>query len=150
MKKLLFALCLISSAALAVRPPAAQKAAAQPAASPSPSPAAAVVQVPKSVYPAGNLRNPFWPIGWIKPDATESTAVAAAPILTPASFTLSSVIGGAGSRFAILNGKAIEEGQQFGLQANGQVIMVTVQAIEDGQIILAYKGGQVVVPLRRH
>lgn len=147
MKKIAFIiLCLTSSAALAVRPRPSVPA---PAAAPAPSPAAAAIELPKSVYEATNARNPFWPIGWSKPDPTNTQAVAAAPILTPAAFALSSVIGGAGDRFAILNGKAVQEGQQFGLAVNGQVLMVTVQAIEDGQVILAYKGGQVVVPLRR-
>jgi hypothetical protein len=71
------------------------------------------------------------------------------PLISPNSFALTSVTMGSGQRFAILNGKVVQEGQQFGLQMGPQVYQVTVQAIEDGQVILTYKGGQVVVPLRR-
>ena len=56
---------------------------------------------------------------------------------------------GAGGRFAILNGKVVQEGQQIGLQVGSQVYQVTVRAIEDGQVVLTSQGGEIIVPLRR-
>jgi hypothetical protein len=111
-----------------------------------PPPAANV----KSSFDASKARNPFWPIGWKKPDAKNPNGVAPGPALTPASFALTSVTTGGSDRFAILNGKVMQEGQRFGLQVGPQVYEVTVQAIQDGQVILAFQGEEIVVPLRRH
>jgi hypothetical protein len=105
----------------------------------------------KSDFDATDVRNPFWPIGWKKPVASTSSDVALAPALTPESFTLTSLATGSGQRFAILNGKVMQEGQVFGLQSGSQIYQVTVKAIQDGQVILSYEGGgDVVVLLRRH
>ena len=132
MKILLSLLCLTSLLTAGAR--AAEKAAA---ANPK-----------KSVFSAANTRNPFWPIGWKAPVSKDEEA-GAAPTLSPASFTLTSVTTGPGGSFAILNGKIVQEGQQFGLQMGGQIYNVRVQAVQDGQVTLSYQGGQVVVPLRR-
>ncbi len=56
---------------------------------------------------------------------------------------------GAGPRFAILNGKIIQEGQQFGFQFGNQIYQVTLRSIEDGQVVLVYQEAQIIVPLRR-
>ena len=56
---------------------------------------------------------------------------------------------GLDQRFAILNGKAMQEGQQFGLQYGNQVYQITLRSIEDGQVILVYQDNEIVVPLRR-
>ncbi len=111
--------------------------------------APAITLKQKSSFAASDVRNPFWPIGWTKPNPKNTTATIATPVITPTSFTLTSVTMGAGARFAILNGKVMQEGQQFGLQMGSQIYQITVQAITDGQVVLAYEGGQVVVPLRR-
>ena len=132
MKILLSLLCLTSLLTASAR--AAQKT---PAAVPR-----------KSVFTAADVRNPFWPIGWKKPASKDENA-GAAPALSPASFTLTSVTTGPGGSFAILNGKIVQEGQQFGLQMGGQIYNVSVQSVQDGQVVLSYQGGQVVVPLRR-
>ncbi len=104
----------------------------------------------KSNFDAVEVRNPFWPIGWKKPVATASSDVATGPALTPDAFSLTSLATGSDQRFAILNGKVMQEGQVFGLQSGSQVYQVTVKSIQDGQVILSYEGGEVVVPLRRH
>lgn len=94
-------------------------------------------------------RDPFWPIGWKKPGPKAATA-GPGPDLTPGSFSLTSVtMGDAGQRFAILNGKVMQEGQVFGLQFGNQVYNVTLKAIEDGQVVLLYQETEIVVPLRR-
>ena len=43
----------------------------------------------------------------------------------------------------------MQEGQQFGLAVNKEIYQVTLRAIEDGRVILAYQGGEIVVSLRR-
>ena len=101
----------------------------------------------KSSFDAPEARSPFWPIGWKRPNAKDPNASAAD--LSPASFALTSVTMGAGTHFAILNGKIMQEGQQFGLQLGKEIYQVTLKAIQDGQVILAYQENEIVVPLRR-
>lgn len=120
------------------------------AAAPAPSAPPAITLKQQSIFPDAKVRNPFWPIGWTKPAAVSGEPAVAAPALSPAAFTLSSVTTGAGARFAILNGKVVQEGQQIGLQFGSQLYQVTVRAIEDGQVILTSQGGEIIVPLRRH
>lgn len=93
-------------------------------------------------------RDPFWPIGWKKPGPRAATT-GPGPDLSPGSFSLTSVTMGDGQRFAILNGKVMQEGQQFGLQFGNQVYNLTLKSIEDGQVTLAYQDTEIVVPLRR-
>ncbi len=133
MKKLLFSLCLTGTLLCAAR---AEDALPK-------------IEVKhKSHFDAGDARDPFWPIGWKKPGPKVSNSEAG-PGLSPDSFSLTSVTMGSGSHFAILNGKIMQEGQQFGLQLGNQVYQVTVRSIEDGQVVLLYQDGEIVVPLRR-
>jgi hypothetical protein len=97
-------------------------------------------------------RNPFWPIGW-KPvahvesnnDTTEHTA----SDILPSAFVVSSITLDQGTRFAIINGKAMQEGQVFGLQLGNQTYQLTVKSIEDGRVILGRRDQEIIVPLRR-
>src|SRR5438105_13771130 len=62
-------------------------------------------------------RSRFWPIGW-KPTAKvadKGTDHGGAAIPTNA-FAVSSITLGQGRHYAIINGRIMEEGQQFGLQ----------------------------------
>jgi hypothetical protein len=102
----------------------------------------------KSSFDAADARDPFWPIGWRKP-TPKSTTGQTGPAIDPESFSLTSVTMGTGPHFAILNGKIMQEGQQFGLALNKEIYQVTLRTIEDGRVILAYQGGEIVVPLRR-
>jgi hypothetical protein len=103
----------------------------------------------KSAFDAApNDRDPFWPIGWKKP-GPKIASTGVGPDLTASSFSLTSVTMGLDQRFAILNGKPMQEGQKFGLQFAGQVYEVTLRSIEDGQVILIYQDNEIVVPLRR-
>ena len=102
----------------------------------------------KSTFDAANARDPFWPIGWKRPSPKNPNADAG-PDLSPNAFALTSVTTGAGGHFAILNGKIIQEGQQFGLQLGTQVYQVTLRTIEDGQVILVWQDNEIIVPLRR-
>jgi len=95
-------------------------------------------------------RSPFWPIGW-KPVAKISRTQTdqAGPDIPPSSFAVSSITLGQGGHFAIINGKIMQEGQQFGLQIGTQTYQITVKAIEDGQVVLSRRGSDIVIPLRR-
>ena len=94
-----------------------------------------------------NDRNPFWPIGW-KPASKVGTETAGPEI--PASvFLVSAITLGETERFAIINGKVMKEGQQFGLQMGNQTYQITLKEIQDGQVVLLRRDEQIVVPLRR-
>ena len=95
-------------------------------------------------------RNPFWPIGW-KPAAkqTSSSTETAGPTILPTAFRVTSITLGGGTRFAIINGKAMTEGQVFGLQIGTQTYQITVKSIEDGRVILLRRDEEIEVPLFR-
>jgi hypothetical protein len=97
----------------------------------------------------GSGRNPFWPIGW-KPVARTQTATEhTGPDILPSAFVVTSITLDQGARFAIINGKAMQEGQVFGLQLGNQTYQLTVKSIQDGQVILARRDQEIIVPLRR-
>jgi hypothetical protein len=93
-------------------------------------------------------RNPFWPIGW-KPVAKAATNDHGGLEIQPSAFVVSSITLDKGGRFAIINGKALQAGQQFGLQLGNQTYQLTVKAIEDGRVILMRRDEEIIVSLRR-
>lgn len=127
--------------------------AAEPAPSAPPTPQASpTLQIKnKSSFKMDNgSRSPFWPIGW-KPVAkiAHTDTDQAGPDIPPSAFAVTSITLGAGGHFAIINGKIMGEGQQFGLQIGSQTYQITVKAIEDGQVILKRRDSEIAVPLRR-
>ncbi len=98
-----------------------------------------------------NSRNPFWPVGW-KPAAKQQTTTsteAASPSVPASAFRVTSITLGGGTRFAIINGTPMTEGQVFGLQMGTQTYQVTVKSIEDGRVILLRRDQEIEVPLYR-
>ncbi len=93
-------------------------------------------------------RNPFWPISW-KPTGKVATGGTDQGEVPPGAFLVSTITLDGGTRFAIINGKSMQEGQQFGLQIGTQVYQVMVKRIEDGRVILGRRDEEIVVPLRR-
>jgi hypothetical protein len=93
-----------------------------------------------------NARNPFWPIGW-KPPARGADQ--AGPEIPASAFLVSSITLDPAARFAIINGKPMKEGQQFGLQMGNQTYQLTLKAIEDGQVVLLRRDQEIIVPLHR-
>ena len=95
-------------------------------------------------------RSPFWPIGW-KPTAKLSSGGAdqGGADIPASAFILSTITLDQGTRFAIINGKPMQEGQQFGLQLGTQMYQVLLKKIEDGRVILSRHNQEIVVPLRR-
>lgn len=103
----------------------------------------------KSVFAVeGSGRNPFWPIGW-KPMAKITNTQHVAGEVQSSSFVVSSIAFDNGGRFAIINGKIMQAGQQFGLQVGSQTYQITVKSIEDGRVILGRRDEEIIVPLRR-
>ena len=97
-------------------------------------------------------RNPFWPIGWKPaPRLTEHNAGTehAGPEISASAFVVSSITLGQTNRFAIINGRIMQEGQQFGLQLGSQTYQITVKAIQDGRVVFGRRDQEIVVPLRR-
>jgi hypothetical protein len=97
----------------------------------------------------GSGRNPFWPIGWKPVVRSQTTTEHSGPDILPTAFVVSSITLDQGARFAIINGKVMQEGQVFGLQLGNQTYQLTVKAIEDGRVILARRDEEIIVPLRR-
>ena len=159
MKKLAFT---ILATAVALSYSTAAEATDATSAMPSPAPAAddaapapALELKNKSSFAITETgRNPFWPIGW-KPAAkvassATSTAEPAGPAIDPSAFLVSSIVLDPRARFAIINGKVMNEGQVFGLQFGSATYQMTVKSIEDGRVILVRgRDQEIVVPLRR-
>jgi hypothetical protein len=112
-------------------------------------PAAPIAVKTKSSFRLGaGARSPFWPIGW-KPTGKVASGGTDQGEVPPGAFLVSSITVDGTTRFAIINGKSMGEGQQFGLQLGTQVYQVTVKRIEDGQVVLSRHDEEIVVPLRR-
>ncbi|MDQ2823920.1 MAG: general secretion pathway protein GspB [Verrucomicrobiota bacterium] len=111
---------------------------------------ALVVKNKSSFEIDARTRNPFWPIGW-KPAAklADVGVEHGGPDVPLTAFVVSSITMEQGTRFAIINGKVMQEGQQFGLQLGNQTYQITVKSIEDGKVTLARRDQEIVIPLRR-
>jgi hypothetical protein len=93
-------------------------------------------------------RSPFWPLSW-KPTGKVASGGTDQGAVPPGAFLVTSITLDGATRFAIINGKTMSEGQQFGLQVGTSVYHVAVKRIEDGRVILGRQGEEIVVPLRR-
>ena len=138
------------NAAPAAPKPKAAETPAPAEANPKPSSDASAITVKnKSSFQIdAGARNPFWPIGF-KPKARIGGAGDADGEVPPSAFLVTSITLDGATRFAIINGKTMGEGQQFGLQVGTQIYQVMVKRIEDGRVILARHDDEIVVPLRR-
>ena len=97
-----------------------------------------------------NERNPFWPIGWKPaPKIAKTGADHAGPAIPPSSFVVSSITLDPKAHYAIINGRTMGEGQQFGLQLE-LIYQITVKAINDGNVVLLRHDQEIIVPLRRN
>lgn len=97
-------------------------------------------------------RSPFWPISWKPAGRVAGSGSGGADqqgAVPPGAFLVSTITFDGATRFAIINGKSMQEGQQFGLQVGTQVYQVMVKRIEDGRVILGRRDEEIVVPLRR-
>ena len=149
---------LAASLALAAEqkpaPPAPTNKPAEPPATtevkpkPNEEPAAIAVKNKSSFHIDAGTRSPFWPISW-KPTGKVASGGTDQGEVPPGAFVVSSITLDGATHFAIINGKSMSEGQQFGLQVGTQVYQVMVKRIEDGRVILGRRDEELVVPLRR-
>ncbi len=105
----------------------------------------------KSSFAMENNRNPFWPIGW-KPSARLADPTStdhSGPEISPSAFLVTSITVSDNMRFAIVNGKVMQEGQQFGLQVGPQTYQITLKAVQDGRVVFSRRDQEIIVPLRR-
>lgn len=99
-------------------------------------------------------RNPFWPVGWAKTAASTAatpSAPAAAPVapaLKAEDFVVTSILLNE-PPLAVVNGKALGEGELFQMEIGGQKLVVQLASVQDGQVVLRYQNRNFVVPLRR-
>jgi hypothetical protein len=134
--------------------PAEQPAADQKAkpteqkATPTDESAPVVVKNKSSFHVDAGTRSPFWPISW-KPTGKIASGGTDQGEVPPGAFLVTSITVDGTARFAIVNGKTMSEGQQFGLQIGTQVYQVMIKRIEDGRVILGRHDEEIVVPLRR-
>lgn len=111
-------------------------------------PVTIVVKNKSSFKIDAGTRSPFWPISW-KPTGKVASGGTDQGEVPAGAFVVSTITLDGAARFAIINGKSMGEGQQFGLQIGTQVYQVKVKRIEDGRVILARRDEEIVVPLRR-
>src|ERR1700719_4561245 len=111
-------------------------------------PVAITVKNKSSFATDAGSRSPFWPISW-KPTGKVTGGGTDQGEVPPGAFLVSTITVDGATKFAIINGKSMSEGQQFGLQVGTQVYQVMVKRIEDGRVILARRDEEIVVPLRR-
>lgn len=95
------------------------------------------------------IRSPFWPLSWKPTGKVAGGGGTDQGEVPPGAFVVSTITLDGAARFAIINGKSMGEGQQFGLQIGTQIYQVTVKRIEDGRVILGRRDEEIVVPLRR-
>ena len=100
----------------------------------------------KSSFELKGDRNPFWPIGW-KPVGKYGEGPTFE--IPESAFVVTSITIEKTGRFAIINGKIMEEGQQFGLQMGTSTYQLTLKRIEDGRVILGRRDQEIIVQLRR-
>jgi hypothetical protein len=152
MKKLFLFAVITSIAACLASAEADKKAATASAPTPGKQSGSEKVDLKnKSAFQVdANSRNPFWPIGWKPaPRLADPGTDRGSPDIPLTAFVVSSITIEKGTKFAIVNGKIMQEGQQFGLQEGSQTYQVTLKSIEDGRVIISRRGQEVVVPLRR-
>jgi hypothetical protein len=121
---------------------------AAPAALRADEPVTVVVKNKSSFKIDAGTRSPFWPISW-KPTGKVASGGTDQGEVPAGAFVVSTITLDGAAHFAIINGKSMGEGQQFGLQIGTQVYQVKVKRIEDGRVILARRDEEIVVPLRR-
>jgi hypothetical protein len=128
--------------------PEDQSATAEVKPKPNEEPVAIVVKNKSSFHLDAGTRSPFWPISW-KPTGKVASGGTDQGEVPPGAFVVTSITLDGATHFAIINGKTMSEGQQFGLQVGTQVYQVMVKRIEDGRVILGRRDEEIVVPLRR-
>ena len=129
--------------------PAEESAVAEPKNKPAEESPQIAVKNKSSFKVDAGTRSPFWPIGWKPTGKVSGSGGTDQGDVPPSAFLVSTITLDGGTHFAIINGKSMQEGQQFGLQIGTQIYQVSVKRIEDGRVILSRHDEEIVVPLRR-
>jgi len=137
---------------LALAPASAAWCAADaPSPSPSSQPIAGYIVKTRSHFnPPPGTRNPFWPIGWVKPSPLAPGPVQVRqPLLdvSPDLFHVSSIALG-DTKIAVINGRLFAEGDPIVVRVGDADARLTVFRIRDGVVLLNFRGREVKVPLR--
>lgn len=93
-------------------------------------------------------RDPFWPIGWVKPEQGPAAASLEEGDFRVENFKLTSVLLGSPA-LAVINGKEFAEGEAGFVKVGLQKINVTILNIMDGAVRLQHRGKTIVVELKR-
>jgi hypothetical protein len=97
-----------------------------------------------------STRDPFWPIGWKpSPKLSGGSGADQAGDIPASAFAVTSITLDQATHFAIINGKIMQEGQQFALVLGSQTYQIVLKKIEDGRVVLGRHDEEIVVPLRR-
>lgn len=100
-----------------------------------------------SVFKGSEMsHNPFWPIGWSK--STQAVSAIPEATLTVADFTVTSILINE-PPLAVINGKAMAEGEMLAVTFQNQKVLVQLAAVQDGQVLLRYRDKSLIVPLTR-
>ena len=115
----------------------------------------------EAVAPAFNLQNrsdfkgqevkrdPFWPIGWVRPSTEgHSASPSDAVDFKPENFKLTSVLLG-DPPLVVINGKEFTEGQVAKVAIGSQKVDITVLNIMDGAVRLQHRGQTIVIEMKR-
>lgn len=105
----------------------------------------------RSAFTAANAaHNPFWPIGWNKgSSAMVAGAASSTMALRADNFEVTAILLN-DPPMAVVNGKAMAEGELLPMTIGGQKVAVQLASVQDGQIVIRYQNSNIVVPLRRH
>ncbi|MEA3187650.1 MAG: hypothetical protein QOD99_1480 [Chthoniobacter sp.] len=104
----------------------------------------------RSAFSTGDsVHNPFCPIGWTKTVvASTGQETTTAALLKAEDFNVSSILLN-NPPLALINGKAMAEGEVFRMQIGTQQVLVQLASVQDGQVVLRYQGQDLIVPLHR-
>jgi len=94
-------------------------------------------------------RNPFWPVGWVKPttpQAVPGTAAIEVIELHPEDFELTAILLGT-PPIVVINGKEYAEGDFLKIKGGGAKVQLA--QVMDGQVILRFMGKNYPVVLHR-
>jgi hypothetical protein len=141
----LFPLLAPVTAALRAADVPAQTAVAKPA-----PPAGFSVKTRSHFSAEPGTRNPFWPIGWVKPGpATPQVVQIRQPVLdvSPDLFNVTGIVLG-NPNLAVINGRDYAEGDPITVKVGDTPVQLTVFRIRDGEVALNFRGREVKVRLR--
>jgi hypothetical protein len=93
-------------------------------------------------------RDPFWPIGFVKPSDSPNVGADPTADFRPENFKLTSVMLG-DPALVVLNGVEFAEGEVKPVRVGLQKLNITLLNVMDGAVRLQHRGQIIVVELKR-